>query len=275
MKGAALAFLSGCSLDKQYVAYNACGYPKASTAPPAGAASGAGAANGKRSVCSTAPAKHIVAPEGYFVHEAAPMESVPRLAQTYGVSEKEIYLANSLKPGEAICPGRELLIPHPKQYKNIVPVYRNDKWQYIVVHHTAGETGKAITIDQAHRDRGFIDGLGYHFLVDNGSLGKGNGQLEVAPRWVKQEDGAHCKAGGMNHVGIGVSLVGNFNNDLPSQAQLHTASLLVATLAKYYKIPPGNIIGHRQAPGAHTDCPGTRFPWQTFEASLRKNFMTT
>jgi N-acetyl-anhydromuramyl-L-alanine amidase AmpD len=202
------------------------------------------------------------------------MENIPRLAQTYGVSEDEICRANGLKPGEALCPGRKLAIPQPKQYKNIVPVYRNSNWKYIIVHHTAGENGKALLVDQMHRERGFEEGLGYHFLIDNGTLGKGNGQLEVAPRWIKQEEGAHCKASGMNQVGIGIGLVGNFNDGLPSRAQLHTLTLLVSTLVAYYHIPKSNILGHRQVPGARTDCPGTRFPWQTFEAGIKRSFST-
>lgn len=206
----------------------------------------------------------------FAVHEVAPFETIPRLAQMYGVAEAELRKANQLKPGEALTPGRQLLIPHPSRYRNIVPVYPNDRWQYIIVHHTAGEFGKALTVDQLHRERGFDEGLGYHFLVDNGSLGKGNGQLEVAPRWIKQEQGAHCKASNMNLNGIGIGLVGNFNDRPPSRAQLHTLMTLVVLLGGYYKIGPCNVLGHRQVPEAKTDCPGHLFPWDKFKFGLTK-----
>lgn len=120
--------------------------------------------------------------------------------------------------------------------------------------------------------RGFINGLGYHFLIDNGTLGKGDGQIEVSPRWIKQEDGAHCKAGGMNSVGIGVALVGNFNETTPTQAQLNSLLELLRTLMHYYHIPESNILGHRDVPGANTDCPGRLFPWTTVRLALKTGY---
>lgn len=206
----------------------------------------------------------------FAVHEVAPYETIPRLAQMYGVSERALLKANELKPGDALTPGRNLIIPRPSRYRNIVPVYPNDRWEYIIVHHTAGEFGKALTVDQLHRDRGFEEGLGYHFLIDNGSLGKGNGQLEVAPRWIKQEQGAHCKASNMNNNGIGIGLVGNFNDRPPSKGQMYTLLTLVVLLGTYYKIAPSNVLGHRQVPEAKTDCPGHLFPWDKFKLGLTK-----
>ena len=134
-------------------------------------------------------------------------------------------------------------------------------WKYIVIHHTATDVGKAYLIHRSHLDRGFWNGLGYHFLIDNGTLGKGDGQIEAAPRWIKQQSGAHCNSGGMNEKGIGVALVGNFNDELPTANQLPVVDLSPED-------PPallshsgnGNIIGHRDAPGAATECPGRRFP---------------
>ncbi len=206
--------------------------------------------------------------DGCDIHEVAPMETVPRLAKMYGVSEEAIYRANNLNPGQPLAPGMKLIIPHPTAYTNIVPVFQNDIWKYIIIHHTAGEVGKALLIDQLHRKRGFEEGIGYDFLIDNGTVGKGNGQLEVAPRWLKQEEGAHCKAGGMNLVGIGIGLVGNFDEGRPTPAQMRTLVKLVGSLGKYYRIASKNILGHSQVPGAHTDCPGKRFPWNDFNRSL-------
>jgi N-acetylmuramoyl-L-alanine amidase len=129
--------------------------------------------------------------------------------------------------------------------------------------------GKALLVDQLHRDRGFEEGLSYHFLIDNGSLGKGNGQLEVAPRWLKQEQGAHCKAFQMNSKSIGIGLVGHFNEQKPSPAQMHTLIQLVAQLCSYYELSSSDVIPHRLVPGARTDCPGNLFPWKSFQLSLK------
>lgn len=264
VKGAALLLVQGCSgLSTLHLASLSANPPP--TSPANSPCSGPAPAKQQTAKGSAAPGA-----EKIVTHEVAPMETIPRLARMYGVPEEQLTRANGLKPGEALIPGQRLLIPHPSQYKNIVPVYRNDRWQYILVHHTAGTVGKALLVDRIHRERGFEEGLGYHFLIDNGSLGKGNGQVEVAPRWIRQEQGAHCRASDMNHKSIGIGLVGNFNNKKPAAAQLHTLTQLAGMLGAYYEIPVANVLPHRLVPGAKTDCPGNLFPWRKFQLSLKK-----
>src|SRR5271165_7120164 len=48
-------------------------------------------------------------------------------------------------------------------------------WEFIVIHHSATRTGDAEIFDAAHRARGMINGLAYHFVIDNGSDGKPDG----------------------------------------------------------------------------------------------------
>ncbi len=203
-----------------------------------------------------------------IVHEVGPMETIWRISKMYGVSIETICRANGITPNDALKIGQKLNIPQAKGFRNIVTLYPSSKWTYIIVHHTATEIGKASLINQAHNDRGFWQGLGYHFLIDNGTLGKGDGQIEASPRWIKQEDGAHCKAGGMNFKGIGVALVGNFDHDTPTAKQIQSLGYLVGTLMSYYRIPPANVMGHRDVPGASTDCPGKLFPWSTVRQSI-------
>ncbi|WP_170161580.1 N-acetylmuramoyl-L-alanine amidase [Desulfosoma caldarium] len=202
------------------------------------------------------------------IHEVAPMETIWRLSKMYGVSMKSIYQANNLKPGAPIVIGQKLIIPNATKFQNVIPLYPNRCWQYIVVHHTATDIGKATLIHYNHQNRGFWNGLGYHFLIDNGTLGKGDGQIEVSPRWIKQQKGAHCVAGGMNDVGIGVALVGNFNERPPTPKQMQSLARLIRQLAHYYGIPPKNVLGHGDVPGANTDCPGKRFPWGELQRLL-------
>ena len=134
-------------------------------------------------------------------------------------------------------------------------------WRYIVIHHSATAGGSAKLFDASHRrDRGW-DELGYHFVIDNGNGGP-NGRVEVGSRWPKQKHGAHT--GGTpnneyNELGIGICLVGDFERRLPSSAQLASLDRLVAYLAETYDIPPENVITHRDAPGADTECPGRLF----------------
>ncbi|GKT10567.1 N-acetylmuramoyl-L-alanine amidase [Desulforhabdus sp. TSK] len=202
------------------------------------------------------------------VHEVGPLETIWRISRMYGVSEESIYQANHLKPSDSISIGQKLTIPGAKVMRHVISLYPSSKWKYIILHHTATDIGKASLIDRNHQDRGFWNGLGYHFLIDNGSLGKGDGQIEVAPRWIKQQRGAHCKANGMNEGGIGIALVGNFTQDCPTPAQLDSLAYLLQTLCTYYKIPACNVKGHRDVDGANTQCPGARFPWSNVRQCL-------
>jgi N-acetyl-anhydromuramyl-L-alanine amidase AmpD len=183
----------------------------------------------------------------------------------YDVSEAAIHKANGIKPGAPIRIGQKLVIPNAKVFHNVIPIYPGRKWRYILVHHTATDRGNACLINRSHRFRGFWHGLGYHFLIDNGTLGKADGQIEASPRWIKQQNGAHCKAGGMNSKGIGIGLVGNFSEGLPTQKQLRSLIYLTKALRQTYSIPPQRVLPHRGVAGASTECPGTRFPWSTLE----------
>jgi hypothetical protein len=147
-------------------------------------------------------------------------------------------------------------------------------WQYVVIHHSATEAGSAQVFDRAHRARGW-DELGYHFVIDNGNGGR-NGQVEVGGRWTKQKWGAHT--GGTpnneyNNYGIGVCLVGDFSTDLPSPEQLASLRRLLAFLTERYQIDPSRILGHRDAPGANTTCPGDaleRYLYQVLRPELHR-----
>ncbi len=202
------------------------------------------------------------------VHEVGPLETIWRLSKMYNVPAESIYSANHLRPGESIHIGQKLTIPNAKMLRNVISLYPNNKWKYIIIHHTATDIGKASLINRNHQDRGFWNGLGYHFLIDNGTLGKGDGQIEVAPRWIKQQNGAHCKAGGMNEKGIGIALVGNFSQDVPTPSQMDSLVYLLKTLCNYYKIPAYHVKGHRDVDGANTECPGSRFPWYSVRQCL-------
>jgi N-acetylmuramoyl-L-alanine amidase len=204
-----------------------------------------------------------------LIHEVAPLETIWRLSKMYDVPMENIYRANNLKSGDNIKIGQKLVIPNARALRNVVALYPSNQWKYIVIHHTATDIGNAILIHKNHNDRGFWYGLGYHFLIDNGTLGKGDGQIEQSPRWIKQMKGAHCKAGGMNSKGIGIALVGNFNQDLPTPKQMESLTYLLRLLCGHYRIPAGNIVGHRDVDGACTDCPGKRFPW----SGLRQYFV--
>jgi LysM repeat protein len=193
-------------------------------------------------------------------HEIGPMETIWRISRMYDVTPESIYSANRLSPSDPLQVGQKLIIPNAKMIRHVINLYRNPQWKYIILHHTATGKGNARTIHRSHWQRGFWNGLGYHFLIDNGTLGKGDGQIEMSPRWIRQQCGAHCKAGGMNDKAIGISLVGNFDYEKPTPNQLQSLAFLLSVLRNYYRIPSSNIIAHRDVPGAKTKCPGKLFP---------------
>jgi hypothetical protein len=129
-------------------------------------------------------------------------------------------------------------------------------WDWIVVHHSAGEVGGANSFAKYHKSKGW-DELGYHFVIGNGSE-SGDGEIEVGPRWSAQKHGAHAKTADnkYNEHGIGICLVGNFDVSRPTAKQMAALTKLVAYLADQHRVSQANIIGHKMT-GKSTDCPGT------------------
>jgi len=217
------------------------------------------------------PEKIITTPEPFLrsavYHEVAPGETVWRISKMYDVEIEDIVVANNLRDAVKLEKGQRLLIPNAAPLRSVIPLYPSRKWDYIVIHHSATDVGNALNFDKAHINRQW-KGLGYHFVIDNGTSGKQDGQIEISPRWIHQEDGAHCKAGGMNYKGIGVCLVGNFSEDRVTKNQMDSLVLLVNELKKYYNVSDSHILGHGQVKGTSTECPGKRFPWNEFRRRL-------
>ena len=181
----------------------------------------------------------------------------------------ELNLGSPIRPAPAFRPAPQ---PRPAPARGPWYVEGTREWRHIVIHHSATATGNAALFDEWHRKRGW-DELGYHFVIDNGRGGP-DGRIEVGSRWRKQKWGAHT--GGTpnneyNNHGIGICLVGDYTTSMPAPAQLASLRRLVESLMAAYDIPRGNIIGHRDAPNAKTQCPGSAlhtYLHQTFRPSL-------
>ncbi len=199
-------------------------------------------------------------------HKVAPGETLWRISKMYDVAIRDIVRANNL-PNQDLEKGRQLLIPNAAPLVPVIPLYAANKWKYIIIHHSATEEGSSLDFDTYHQSKGWQE-VGYHFVIDNGSKGKQDGQIEVGPRWIKQKDGSHCRASNMNEKAIGICLVGNFSQDRVSKQQLDALVYLVKILRKQYKISLKKIMGHSQVPGASTECPGILFPWNRFKDRL-------
>ncbi|HBL43912.1 MAG TPA: N-acetylmuramoyl-L-alanine amidase, partial [Planctomycetaceae bacterium] len=66
--------------------------------------------------------------------------------------------------------------------------------------------------------------------------------------------------------GIGICLVGNFENEPPSDAQLAAVKKLVGVLKAEYNISSDHVQGHRDVKA--TACPGKYFPMSEVASSI-------
>jgi len=138
-----------------------------------------------------------------------------------------------------------------------------NRWEYVVLHHSATDEGCANSFDRYHREeKKWSHGLAYHFVIGNGN-GSGNGEIEVGDRWEKQIHGAHTANMDLNRISIGICLVGNFEEDNePTDNQFKSLTSLVAYFSKRYNIPNSHIVKHSQVIQKGTACPGKNFPYR-------------
>ena len=202
-------------------------------------------------------------------HMIGPAETVFRISKMYDVPMETILKVNHISDPKELKVGQRLFIPQAAPLRPVIPIFKSDKWRYIVIHHSVTDSGDASSLDTIHRRRGFDRGLGYHFVIDNGTKTRVDGQIEASPRWIKQMDGAHCNMGGMNECGIGICLVGDFTHVPPTEKQMDSLVLLVNTLRSYYHISLSHVIRHKDVPGKRTECPGNSFPWNAFKRRLK------
>lgn len=176
---------------------------------------------------------------------------------------------------EEVCEALQKKYPDEYELRRIqrTEAGQNLKWPYqyskriqkIIVHHTA-ETGveNGRTPEQVMRaiyryhtvSRGWGD-IGYHYVIaPDGEIyeGRAGGDYVVAGH-------AYC-----NNVGtIGIALMGNFNNQEPSNKQVSALRNLLLHLAETYELDltdedwyhgkkTSNLLGHRDL--SATSCPG-------------------
>ncbi|MBI2824685.1 MAG: N-acetylmuramoyl-L-alanine amidase [Planctomycetia bacterium] len=155
----------------------------------------------------------------------------------------------------------------PAQLEPAVPARA---WKYIVLHHSATTAGDVLSIDEDHRGRTDAAGdhwlgIGYHFVIGNGH-GMADGAVEPTFRWREQLQGAHAGVHRYNDEGIGICLVGNFNEGPPTPRQIDAARTLVSQLAGRFAIPRAGCLRHDDI--GNTECPGRLFPWDQIAGPL-------
>lgn len=135
-------------------------------------------------------------------------------------------------------------------------------WRYLVVHHSAAPSGSVETIDAEHRERTDRDGrpwlgIGYHFVIGNGR-GMRDGAVEPTFRWREQLHGAHAGQAKYNEQGIGICLIGNFEEQAPTARQEQAARQLISALRQRYAISRSHVLRHMDL--KQTACPGKLLP---------------
>jgi hypothetical protein len=169
------------------------------------------------------------------------------------------------------CAYNDEPMPEITQRDWLPPSRVEKKWTAVVIHHSATKNGSAAIFDRWHKENKFWEGIGYDFVIGNGT-NSSDGQVEVTFRWRNQIAGAHC--GGTpgnwaNKDGVGICLVGNFNQTTPTRRQMQSLVKLVRFLQNRYNIPKTRIYGHKTTPGARvTDCPGKRFSMGRLKSML-------
>ena len=151
------------------------------------------------------------------------------------------------------------------------PIFRTEvapdprRWTGIVIHHLGLPAGDADRVHRLHLSYGY-DGLGYHFLVGNGS-GLGDGSVHVGYRWNRQLPGAHVVGPAGDHHNrrsIGICLIGNGDRRTFTESQMRSLISLVRRLQRELGLPAEAVVLHRDVAS------GLSSPGRFFEAARFK-----
>lgn len=159
-------------------------------------------------------------------------------------------LANLINPNKAKAADYTLYasdLPIVENYFNFTSLSERRITNQIIIHHSAttGDDVSAADIHRMHLQNGW-SGIGYHmFIRKSGLIETGRPLADI---------GAHTYQ--HNNNSIGICLAGNFNNEMPTDMQMASASKLIGLLCQMYSLSPneGTIFGHRDFNA--TACPG-------------------
>ena len=197
-----------------------------------------------------------------------PGDTLSHLALRFQTTVKGIQKANGLK-GDLIRIDQTLIIPTRlpkfKHIRKVVEktqsiVLEDKKWKWIVAHHSGIEDGNARVYEYYHKEvKRMRDGLAYHFVIGSGK-DSGDGEGEVGSRGIYQQRGGHVQRTEVNDHGIGICLVGNFQNRKPTAKQMEAFHELMDFLQNIVLEKKCAFAGHKEIDLNHTVCPGRQFP---------------
>lgn len=203
-------------------------------------------------------------------------ETLTGIARREGVTVEGLARHNGIGAQSRLRVGQRLRIPRPAAVPLPVALSKEvrealecaevqpGRWKHIVIHHSAMRSGSAREMDAYHRqERHMTNGLAYHFVIGNGR-GMRDGEVAVGGRWVGQWAGGHLCSEALNQVSLGICLVGDFEKDRPTTAQLRSLTLLVDALRKRCGVTADHVTTHQRISPVYTLCPGRNFPTPQF-----------
>ena len=127
---------------------------------------------------------------------------------------------------------------------------KHREWDRVILHGSGLNHGNAKLMDRYHASvRGLAQGLSYHFVIGNGS-GANDGLIETGSHWSQPVSETQ-------DTSISVCLIGDFNNQAPTKAQLEA----VREFMDYLSIKLGKLelTTHHSQDGTASACLGTKF----------------
>ncbi|MDD4892379.1 MAG: peptidoglycan recognition family protein [Candidatus Rickettsiella isopodorum] len=146
-------------------------------------------------------------------------------------------------------------------------------WQYIILHHSWSPDNK-VTSDWEGIRRYHIEycgwkNIGYHFGLEYA-------QDTLVLRFGRslEENGAHTL--GFNDKAIGICLIGNYDEQVPTIEQVNAVTELCKILIDMYGLTSKHILGHRETYALlnqeqQKTCPGIMFSINTIRERLLVN----
>ena len=125
----------------------------------------------------------------------------------------------------------------------------------IAIHHTVSGDVPAAEVHRWHQNRGWR-GIGYHYLIrHSGAIERGRAE---------ELRGIHASAA--NADSIAIALTGNFEQHLPTAAQLDALVWLIRDIRARY----GDLVLIKHSDVGATACPGRLFPWTELQGRLER-----
>ena len=130
----------------------------------------------------------------------------------------------------------------PKHETKVYGQRTLDKINKVIVHHSATATGSALAFANYHINERDWPGIGYHFVIDAYGLPQQTNNLSTVS----------YHTSGQNTSSIGICLVGNFDEQTPSEEQIRGLVKTIKMLKQLGYV--FEIHGHREY--SSKSCPG-------------------